>query len=117
MSVKKIRRDEAANTLRTLPPDKAFHFYREIGQPLGVTAKNLGEFAMVVKGIDPSSAKFHVERGDFEGWFRMLGDKSLTDQVATLRGKNISPEELRAKLSSAVKLRVDQLQKTAESRQ
>jgi hypothetical protein len=116
VSTRKIRRDAAVNTLRTLMPDEAFHFYREIGQSLGVTAKNLREFATVVKGIDPSSAKFHVERGDFEGWFRMLGDKSLTDQVAAWRGKNISPEELRAKLSSAVKLRADQLQKIAESR-
>jgi len=117
MSARRNRRDEAANLLRTVTPDKAFHFYREIGQPLGVSSKNLSEFATVVKGIDPSSVKFHVERGDFEGWFSMLGDKSLAGQVATLRGKNASPEELRAKLSSTVKLRVEQLQKTAGSRQ
>jgi hypothetical protein len=116
VSTKKIRRDAAANALRTLTPDKAFHFYREIGQPLGVTAKNLREFALVVKGIDPSSAKFHVERGDFEGWFKMLGDKSLTDQVVALRGENLSTEELRMKLGSAVELRVDQLQRIAEPR-
>ena len=116
MSARKIRRDAAANTLRTLTPDKAFHFYRAIGQPLGVTAKNLREFATVVKGIDPSSAKFHVERGDFEVWFKMLGDKSLTDQVAALRGTNLSTEELRAKVGSAVELRLNQLQRIVGSK-
>lgn len=116
MSARKNRKNEAANTLRTLTPDKAFHFYREIGQPLDVTAKSLGEFAKVVKDIDPSSVKLHVERGDFESWFKMLGDKSLADKVAELRGKNAPPEELRTELSSTVKLRVEQLQRTTEPR-
>jgi hypothetical protein len=76
----------------------------------------LGEFVTIVKGVDPSSIKFHVERGDFEDWFKMLGDKSLAVKVAELRGRNTSPEELRAKLSSTVILRVEQLQRTTRSR-
>jgi len=116
VSAKNIRREEAANLLRTVTPDKAFRFYREIGQPLGATARSSSEFAATVKGIDPSSVRFHVERGDFEGWFRMLGDKSLADQVAMLRGKNISPEELRGKVSSMVGARADELQRIASSR-
>jgi hypothetical protein len=102
MAEKKIRREEAANALRTVTPDKAFHFYREIGQPLGATSKSLDEFAAIVKNIDPASIRFHVERGDFESWFRMLGDETLADQVAALRDKNISPDELRGKVSSMV---------------
>jgi hypothetical protein len=109
-----IKRDQALDSLRTLTPEKAFYFYKGIGQPLGTASKSFGEFAATVKGIDPSSVMFHVERGDFESWFRMLGDKSLAGQVAALRGKNISPEELRAKLSSTVRLRVNELQKIAE---
>ena len=70
----------------------------------------------MVKGVDPSSIRFHVERGDFESWFRMLGDKSLADQVAMLRGKNISPEELRGKVSSMVGSRVDELRRIASPR-
>jgi len=116
MPVKSIRKDEAVNLLRTLTPDKAFYFYKAIGQPLGATAKGLGEFAAVVKRVDPSSIKFHVERGDFEGWFSMLGDKSLADQVAALRGKNMSPDELRGKVRLMVRTRVDELQKIASSK-
>jgi hypothetical protein len=52
----------------------------------------LGEFAAIVKGIDPFSIRFNVERKDFESWFGMLGDKSMVRQVAGLRGKNISPQ-------------------------
>jgi Family of unknown function (DUF5752) len=76
----------------------------------------LSEFADVVKSIDPSSVMFHVEHGDFESWFKMLGDKSLANQVAALRGKNISADELRAKVSSIVGTRVDRLRKIAGSK-
>jgi hypothetical protein len=116
MAGKNIRRSEQVDALRMVTPDKAFYFYREIGQPLGATAKSLGEFAAIVKGIDPASVRFHVERGDFESWFRMLGDKSLAGQVAGLRGKNISPEELRGKVSRMVGTRVGQLRKIASSK-
>lgn len=116
MTDKNIRRNEAANALRTVTPDRAFCFYREVGQPLGATSRSLDEFATIVKGVDPSSIRFHIERGDFENWFRMLGDRSLAGQVATLRGKDISPDELRGKLSSMVRMRVDQLHEIAGSK-
>jgi hypothetical protein len=70
-----------------------------------------------VKSIEPSSVKFHVEEGDFENWFTMLGDKSLAGQVAALRGKNISPNKLKKKVSSMVNKRVDRLHKIARSKE
>jgi len=109
-------RNQAVDELRTLTPDKAFYFYRGIGQPLGTTSKSFSEFAATVKGVDPSSVRFHVERGDFEGWFRMLGDKSLADEVAALRGKNLTPDKLRVKVSSIVGTRADELHKIASSK-
>jgi hypothetical protein len=116
MANKNVRRDEAANALRTVARDKAFYFYREIGQPIGANARSLDEFAAVVEGIDLSSIRFHVERGDFEIWFRMLGDKSLASQVAALRGNTISPDELRGRVNSMVGARVDQLHRIASSK-
>lgn len=116
MSVKNIKRDQAANALGTVTPDKAFYFYRDIGKPLSIVSRSLGEFATMARGIDPSSIRFHVERGDFEGWFTMLGDQWLASQVATLRGKNISPDELRRRVSSMVRTRVDQLRNIAGSK-
>jgi hypothetical protein len=113
---KKIGRGEAANVLRAVTPDKAFAFYKNCGQPLGVTSKSLNELAASVKSIEPSSVKFHVEEGDFENWFTMLGDKSLADQVAALRGKNISPDKLKKKVSSMVNKRAEHLHKIASSK-
>ncbi len=113
VSGRKLSKDEAIKTLRTVTPDKAFHFYKEIAKPLGSSSKSLAEFAEMVKGIDASSVKFHIERGDFESWFKMLGDYLLASQVASMRGRYISPEELRAKVSSTVRSRVSQLQKIA----
>jgi hypothetical protein len=116
MADKNTRRDDATRALATVPPGKAFYFYREIGQPLDVSARNLSELAAVLKGIDTSSIRFHLERGDFENWFSMLGDQSLAKEVAALRGKSVSPYELRAKLFSMVKARLDQLSRIAHSK-
>ena len=105
------------DSLRTVTPDKAFTFYRDYGQPLGVTLKSLDDLAASVKTIEASSVKFHVEEGDFENWFAMLGDKSLAGQVAALRGKNISSDKLKEKVSSMVNKRVGQLHKDVYKRQ
>ena len=89
-----------------MSPEKAFYFYRGIGQPLGTTAGSLAEFVDVLQGIDPESVKFHVERGDFEQWFRSLGEQALANQINGLRGKNISAQELRDEIGLTVGLRV-----------
>jgi hypothetical protein len=60
MADKSIRRSKEVDALRTVKPDKAFSFYTEISQLLGAAAKSLGEFAAIVKGIDPFSIRFHV---------------------------------------------------------
>ncbi|HVB95886.1 MAG TPA: plasma-membrane proton-efflux P-type ATPase, partial [Nitrososphaerales archaeon] len=111
---KKVGKDEAANALRTVTPDKAFTFYDAVGKPLGVTSKSLDEFAASVKSVDPTSVKFHLEKGDFEGWFAMLGDKSLAGQVAKLRGKDTPPDKLRERVGSIVGKRVEELHKIAD---
>jgi hypothetical protein len=116
MTDKNVRRRAATDALRTVTPDKAFCFYREVGQPLGAASRSLDEFATIVESVDSSSVRFHVERGDFESWFRMLGDRSLAGQVAALRGKDISPDELKRMLSSMVRTRVDQLHRIASSK-
>ena len=116
MAARKVSRDEATKALRTVTPDKAFYFYREIAQPLGRASTSLVEFAETLKDIDPSSIKFHLDRGDFESWFKMLGDKSLASEVASIRRKHFSPGELGARVSSTVRVRISQLQEVAGSR-
>jgi len=110
----KKKRDEAINLLRIVGPEKSFRFYRGIGQPLGVSSSSLAEFGTVVRGIDATSVSFHVERGDFENWFRMLGDEGLADKVSAMRGKKIPPGEMRGTVSSLVSERVARLQRAAK---
>ena len=107
---------QATRLLDTVGPEKAFYFYAEIGQPLGRSADSLEVFAELVSEIDASSVKFHLERGDFENWFKMMGDSILPDQLAELRGKNRPATELRSKVSSGVKSRVTQLRKASDSK-
>ena len=97
-------------------PEKAFYFYTEVGQPLGRSADSIEVFAELVAEIDASSVKFHLERGDFENWFKMMGDSILPDVLAELRGKDKPATELRSKVSSGVKSRVTQLRKASESK-
>ena len=57
----------------------------------------MDELAANVKRIEPSSVKFHVEEGDFENWFTMLGDKSLVGQVAAKIRSFRPPEPYKGK--------------------
>jgi hypothetical protein len=116
MAEVKISKSDASRMLQTVSPDKAFQFYRGIGQSLGRSSRSLTEFAEIVKDVDPLSVKFHLERGDFESWFKMLGDSVLASKVASLRGKNLPAKELSSRVSSAVGLRVSRLQKAAGPR-
>lgn len=108
----KILRNVTANILRSVPPQNAFYFYRAIGAPTGAAARNLPDFLGMLNTIDVSSIQFHVGRGDFENWIKMLGDESLAKQLSELRDKGLRGEQLRIRIVDLVKSRLDQLQKT-----
>jgi hypothetical protein len=101
-----------ANVLRDVPPENAFYFYQGIDQPTGLASRNLVEFRDQAKAADPVSIEFHLERGDFENWFRMLGDESLSHQVANLRKQKPATAQLPGRLSSIVDSRIRQLRKS-----
>jgi Family of unknown function (DUF5752) len=98
-------------TLKTVSQDDAFYFYRGVGQSLNTSAKSLTEFVEIVQDIDPASVQFHLERGDFEHWFKFLGEQSLANQVSGLRNKNISAQELRTEVCLTVGSRINELQR------
>ena len=100
------------NILRSVPPQNAFFFYRALGAPTGAAARNLTDFLGIINTIDITSLQFHLGRGDFENWIKMLGDNTLAQQFAGMKGKNLRGEELRSLLSETVKSRLDILQKT-----
>lgn len=108
----KILRNVASNILRSVPPQNAFYFYRAIGAPTGAAARNLPDFLGILSTIDLTSLQFHLGRGDFENWLKMLGDDTLAKQFATLKNKKLRGEDLRVELVDTVQARLANLQKT-----
>ena len=101
------------NILRSVPPQNAFYFYRAIGAPTGAAARNLPDFLGIINTIDITSLQFHLGRGDFENWIKMLGDNTLAKQIGDLKGQRLRGEDLRVQLVDIVKSRLNTLQKTS----
>jgi len=108
----KILSNATANILRSVPPQNAFYFYRAMGAPTGAAARNLPDFLGILNTIDITSLQFHLGRGDFENWVKMLGDNTLAKQLAGLKEKKLRGEDLRLQLVDTVKARLGSLQKT-----
>jgi hypothetical protein len=104
---------EKASTILARTSDKAFHFYCGIGKPLNIYAHDLQEFSHKVGKVDVESLEFHLKRGDFEAWFKSLGDSELAKKVELLKESNVKKEELNVKLREIVEARCKQLSKIA----
>ncbi len=83
-----------------------------MGAPTGAAARNLSDFLGLLNTIDIASIQFHLGRGDFENWIKMLGDNTLAKQVSGLKENKLRGEELRLRLVDTVKTRLETLQKT-----
>jgi len=105
-------RADASEILRTVPPDKSFLFFEDIGKYTGILAANLADFCEDIKMIDMKSVTFHFERGDYERWVReTLHDLQLAGRFKRI-GKSNSGEKLRNKILQVVRKRLDELQET-----
>jgi len=115
MSQVKMTKEVANNILREVSEDSAFHFYKSIDTPTGITARSLQEFHDALRRVEPSSVEFHIARGDFENWVKMLGDVTLAKQIVSLKSKGLPADEVRKLLILLVRLRIGRLRKTAVS--
>jgi arginyl-tRNA synthetase len=99
---------------KTVPKEKAFYFYNDIGNYTGKSASSLKEFADKIQDVDVKSLGFHLRRGDFENWItEVLKDEVLAKQVRDeLRTTNSKGEDLRKRLHSIVTARLEQLKRT-----
>ena len=105
-----VNRANASEILRTVPPDKAFLFFEDIGKYTGKLATNLADFFEDIKTVHPNSVTFHFKRGDFEKWIQeALHDATLARRVKRIK-KSYSGKELRDKISQIVKKRLEELQ-------
>ncbi len=107
---------EAAKTITAYAPhDKSFNFYVDMDKPLHMHAHSLQDFANKIGKVDMKSVEFHMGRGDFEAWFRSLGDQELAKKTALIKGKEVSGEQLRTLLQDIVEQRCQELMKLTEA--
>jgi Mn-dependent DtxR family transcriptional regulator len=86
----------ALAALAWLPEDKAFHFYLKVGLPAGISARSVKEFYAVVKTVTVNSLEFHLERADFESWFKTgVRDDVFASELAALKKEGLKGETLR----------------------
>ena len=111
LGLPEVSSEKAATIIAYQPHDKSFEFYATIGEPLHLHAHSLNDFANKMERADAVSIKFHGERGDFEAWFRGLGDEELAKKAAMLRKATISGEDLRKCLHDMVVHRYVELAK------
>lgn len=102
-------RGVVSNTVSCQPDvqaEKMFYFYTDVGVYADRSASDLASFHDVLGDIDIRSIEFHMTRGDFENWIKSLGDDTLAKDVAKLKKKGFSGENLRARLRDTVSKRL-----------
>jgi hypothetical protein len=111
LGLPEVDKEKAAAIIAYQPHDKSFEFYATIGQPLHVHAHSLKDFSNKLDRADIMSIDFHAKRGDFEAWFKGLGDEELAKKVTLLKQHNITGEEFRHRLDHIVEDRYVELAK------
>ncbi len=82
-------------------PEKGFHFYEDIGKPLGQVALSLEDFVEKVGRVPLASIEFHQKRGDFAKWIRaVFMDHTVADAIEGIKEHG---EELRRKIIETIK--------------
>lgn len=98
-----------------LPVEDSFTFYLGADERTEKIARNLEQFLQILVDIPIQSIKFHLERGDFEKWFRFLGESALATEVSKISKAKTYGEEIRKTIQTAVLKRVHEI-KTRRSK-
>jgi len=109
LGIPAVTKDCARQLLVPTTQDRPFHFYVDLHKPLNLYANGLQEFAQRLKTVDSASLEFHFCRGDFEKWFKSLGDAELAKKMSLLQARGLVGEQLRAKLKEMVEGRCSAL--------
>ena len=105
----------ASKILSTVPYNKAFYFFTDIGQSTNKWSVCLADFCNAVRTVDARSVEFHFKRGDFANWIKgTLCDAELAGEVNRV-SKAIRGEELRTRLLQIVESRLTKLKKLQAS--
>ena len=111
LGIPEVTKEKADAILAYAPHDKAFNFYVTVGKPLSLHAHSLRDFANKLDRADIVSVEFHLKRGDFEAWFKGIGDEELAKKTALLKKRVLASEDLRIQLRGIVEQRYLELTK------
>ena len=111
LGLPEITKEKAAAIIAYALHDRAFNFYVTVGKPLSIHAHNMRDFAVKLDKADVKSVEFHLQRGDFEAWFKMLGDDELPKKIVLLKKRNPGGEDMRTQLRGIVEQRYLELAK------
>jgi hypothetical protein len=109
LGVNEVSKEKANQILAYATHDKSFNFYKAVDTPLNIHAHNLRDFTAKIDKVDLASLEFHFGRGDFEAWFKGLGDEELAKKMALLKKHNPQGEDVREELHEVVGRRYRQL--------
>ncbi len=100
-TVKPIR----VKSLRTVPFERGFHFYTNIGKYTGITATSLSEFAMKLQIVPPESITFHFNRKHFQNWIKYtIKDAALAERISNAKREQFV-EDLRKEILEIIEAR------------
>jgi len=114
LGVQPITKENAKTIVFYAPHDKAFNFYASVDKPLHVHAHSLQDFANKLSKVDLKAIEYHMDRNDFEVWFKCLGDQELAKKTKILKERKIVGEQLRLLLHTIVEQHCQELRKLTE---
>lgn len=96
------RRRHVRKYARSDVQDKAF-FFRGPHERLNLRTQNLKLFAQIAEGVDDERWSSHLERGDYERWFRdAIKDPELADVAAEVARSNDGADQTRRGIWDAI---------------
>ncbi len=103
------------NLPNTVPFEKVFQFFTELGKNTGITTSSTVEFAEKLQIIPIQSVTFHFQRQDFQKWFiNVIGDEELAKRIDQINLWTHDDENLRKELSKTVQNRIAELTKPSQ---
>ncbi|MGQ9515600.1 MAG: DUF5752 family protein [Thermoproteota archaeon] len=109
-----IDKEIAKRILARLTPERAFYFFKGIGEYIGHVAFSLDEFCSLLNVVSIDSIDFHINRNDFENWINFIGDSELANSIKKSKEMNLKGEALRKELHDLVESRCKELHKVID---
>lgn len=98
--------------LRTVPYERGFHFYADLGDYTGETATSLDALEKKLRVVPSEWVSFHLKRGDFQRWIKdTIGDDELVKRINLMK-LTLQKDALRRELLGIVKTRITELRQS-----